>query len=120
MEIQVNPINKSNLYQVMEVTDYQNGKIIISCPIFSDGQSDPMRPDLFTGATQVNLPNGQSIPVKFKLEAASLTEAIELFPSICKKAIEEIHSKLVQSQIATAGGALNGAASKLDLSKLKN
>ncbi len=121
-ELNVNPIDKSNLYQINEVTDYRNGKIIVSVPIFEDGEPDPMRAVLYEGATQVNMPGGQRVGIKFKLEVNSLPEALAAFGPACAKAMTDLQSKVTQSQIATAGGALSpngaGVGPQLDLSKL--
>ena len=53
-----------------------------------DGATDPARPVLFSGQTQLLTPAGV-LPLAFEIEAATLEEALKKFPDGVKVALEQ-------------------------------
>ena len=88
MEIDLN-LDKANLYQEESFTDLKTGAIRRMIPVKEDGSRDEARAPLFMGQTQLMSPNGP-LPVSCVLEAATLSEAIEKFPSAVKKEVDRI------------------------------
>ncbi len=88
MEIDLT-INKNNLYQEESFTDLKTGAIRRLIPINEDGSKDESRVPIFMGQTQLMSPNGP-LPVSCMLEAATLAEAIENFPSAVKQEVDRI------------------------------
>ena len=88
MEIDLN-LDKTNLYQEESFTDLKTGAIRRLIPVKADGSKDEKRAPIFMGQTQLMSPNGP-LPVSCMLEAATLTEAIEKFPSAVQKEVDRI------------------------------
>ena len=88
MEIDLT-IGKTNLYQEESFTDLKTGAIRRLIPIKEDGSSDENRAPIFMGQTQLMSPNGP-LPVSCMLEAATLSEAIQKFPSAIKTEVDRI------------------------------
>ena len=88
MEIDLN-LDKNNLYQEESFTDLKTGAIRRMVPIKEDGSGDENRAPIFMGQTQLMSPNGP-LPVSCMLEASTLFEAIEKFPSAVKKEVDRI------------------------------
>ncbi len=88
MEMDLN-IDKTNLYQEESFTDLKTGAIRRLMPVKEDGSKDEGRAPIFMGQTQLMSPNGP-LPVSCMLEAATLSEAIEIFPSAIKKEVDRI------------------------------
>ena len=57
-------------------------------PVTLDGSTDPSRPVLFSGQTQLLTPAGV-LPLVFEIEAATLAEALQKFPEGVKVALEQ-------------------------------
>lgn len=85
-EIQV---DASNLYREEVFTDLKVGTIRRLTPVRSDGSTDPDRPLLFSGETQL-LTQAGLIPVHAPIEASSLEQAIAHFPEAVNRAVERL------------------------------
>ncbi len=85
-------IDKENLYKEESITDLKIGSIQVLTPITIDGAEDGSRDCIYLGRTQLNTPQGP-IPIQAKLEAANLSEAIDLFP----KAMDGETQKVMES-----------------------
>jgi len=57
-------------------------------PVTLEGATDPSRPVLFSGQTQLLTPAGV-LPLVFELEAGTLEEALQQFPEGVKAALEQ-------------------------------
>jgi hypothetical protein len=112
-EIQV---DRDALYREDIYTDRKAGTIRRLTPVTAEGATDPSRPVLFSGQTQLLTPGGE-LPLSFDIEAASLTEAAERFPAAVHAALEqaieearefrrEASSRIVVPDVA--GGPLPG------------
>ena len=88
MDIDLN-LDKANLYQEESFTDLKTGAIRRMVPIKEDGSRDESRAPIYMGQTQLMSPNGP-LPVSCMLEAATLSEAIEKFPSAVKEEVDRI------------------------------
>jgi len=88
MEMDLN-IDKTNLYQEESFTDLKTGAIRRLIPVKEDGSKDEGRAPIFMGQTQLMSPNGP-LPVSCMLEAVTLSEAMEIFPSAIKKEVDRI------------------------------
>jgi hypothetical protein len=69
-------------------TDRRIGTIRRFTPTKSDGSSDPSRPVLFAGQTQL-LTAGGMLPLTFEIEAGTLEEAVQKFGAMAKVALDE-------------------------------
>ena len=85
-------VNKDNLYREESVTDLKIANIQRLVPIHLDESDDDSREPIFIGRTQLTTPQGP-VPIQAKLEAATLEEAIDIFP----KAMEAETQKVVES-----------------------
>lgn len=85
-------IDKTNLYKETSITDFKVGGIQMLTPVTEDGSEDNTRECVFLGRTQLNTAQGP-IPIQAKLEAATLSEAIEAFP----KAMDGETQKVMES-----------------------
>jgi hypothetical protein len=96
-------------------TDFQTGEIVANIPVDYMGGEDPMRMVTYFGRVKLNA-NGKSMPVQFVIPAASLPEAIGMFPDCVQSAVQQIHSQAIRQTLVQAS-PLN---TSLDLSKLKS
>jgi hypothetical protein len=85
-------VNKDNLYREESVTDLKIANIQRLVPIHLDESDDDSREPIFIGRTQLTTPQGP-VPIQAKLEAATLEEALDIFP----KAMETETQKVVES-----------------------
>jgi len=81
-------LDSAALYREDIFTDRRAGTIRRLIPVTTDGSTDPTRPVLFSGQTQLLTPNGV-LPLGFEIEAKSLQEAIQNFPAAVKEALEQ-------------------------------
>jgi hypothetical protein len=81
-------LDPAALYREEIFTDRRSGTIRRLTPINVDGATDPMRPVLFSGQTQLLTPAGV-LPLGFDIEAATLEEALRKFPDGVKVALEQ-------------------------------
>lgn len=77
-------VDQKNLYREEVFTDMKFATIRQLTPVLPDGQKDERRKTLFLGHTQVMTPGG-AIPIQFEIDAKSLKQAMELFPSPCRR-----------------------------------
>ena len=91
-------VDKSNLYRQEMVTDFKVASIIKFIPIKHDGEEDKSRTPVFVGQTQVMLPQGPR-PLQAPLEANNLEEAMEAFPKVMKRTLDETMSQMAESVI---------------------
>ena len=112
-EIQV---DRNALYREDIYTDRKAGTIRRLTPVTVEGATDPSRPVLYSGQTQLLTPGGV-LPLSFDIEATSLAEAAERFPDAVHAALEqaieearefrrEASSRIVVPDVA--GGPLPG------------
>lgn len=88
-------LNLDTLYRQEEYTDTMAGSIKKLIPVKSDGTEDAGRANIFVGQTSIMLPSGP-MPVQAILEAATLAEALKIFPEAMEKAINELAEKLIK------------------------
>jgi hypothetical protein len=81
-------IDSKGLYREDVFTDRRAGSIRRLTPVTVDGSTDPSRPVLFSGQTQLLTPAGV-LPLGFEIEAKSLDEALQKFPEGVKVALEQ-------------------------------
>jgi hypothetical protein len=84
-EIKLDP---ANLYREEIFTDRRAGTIRRLTPVDINGATDPTRPTLFSGQTQLLTPAGV-LPLVFEIDAQSLDEALNKFPQAVKGALDE-------------------------------
>ena len=82
-------VARDNLYREDSVTDLKTASIRCLTPVKSDGTIDDSREKIFVGHTQLMSPQGM-VPLQAKLEAATLEEAMDKFPSAMHKAMDEM------------------------------
>ncbi|HEU5398858.1 MAG TPA: hypothetical protein VFV77_06230 [Gammaproteobacteria bacterium] len=86
-------LDADNLYREEMFTDQKIGSIRQLTPVKRDGSVDAARPVLFIGETSLMTPAG-TLPIHFKLEAASLADAVGLFSATANQAIQETMEQL--------------------------
>jgi len=84
-DVQLDP---AGLYREDTFTDRRAGTIRRLTPVNVEGMTDPSRPVLFSGQTQLLTPAGV-LPLVFEIEARTLDEAIRKFPEGVKDALEQ-------------------------------
>ena len=101
-------VDSSNLYREDVFTDLAVATLRRLTPVKDDGSDDPSRPVRFVAETQLMSQVGP-VPVSTPVEAASLSEAVERFPTAIKAAVERMMEEAREmqrreaSRIVTAG-----------------
>ena len=88
-DVQLDP---AGMYREETFTDRRAGTIRRLTPINLEGMTDPSRPVLFSGQTQLLTPAGV-LPLVFEIEARTLDEAVRKFPDGVKDALEQAISE---------------------------
>ncbi|HEV2270529.1 MAG TPA: hypothetical protein VGR92_13805 [Steroidobacteraceae bacterium] len=81
-------LDPAGLYREEIYTDRRAGTIRRLTPVTVDGATDPGRPVLFSGQTQLLTPAGV-LPLVFEIEAGTLEEALAKFPDGVNAALEQ-------------------------------
>ncbi len=82
-------LDENNLCKEESFTDLKTGAVRRLTPVKEDGSKDESREPIFMAQTQLMSPSGP-LPVSCMIEAATLLEAVKLFPDIVKKEVERI------------------------------
>lgn len=90
-------VNTKELYHEENITDLKVASIKRMIPIKPDGTKDESRTAQFYGYSQLVSPQGP-IPIQAPLPANNLQEAIDIFPDIMQKALDEMLEKARQMQ----------------------
>lgn len=108
-------MDATDLYREDTYTDHKVGTIRVMTPVTAEGDTDPGRPVLYTGQTQLLTPMG-ALPINFDIEAGSLAEAIQRFAAAANEAVEktmkelqELRREAASSIIVPEGGGAGGA-----------
>jgi len=115
----------ANLYQEDVFTDRTAGTIRRLAPVLPSGERDASRPVLFSGQTQLLTPGGV-LPLGFEIEAATLEEAMAMFPAAVQEALaqaieearemrREQQSRIVVPEAGGLGGGLGGPGGRIKL-----
>jgi hypothetical protein len=113
----------TNLYREETFTDRRVGTLQRLTPITPSGASDPARPVLYVGQTQVLTPAG-ALPLSFEVPAESLEDAVANFGELAKQALartmrrlEELRREQASSIIvpgaAPPGGGTGGPGGRM-------
>ncbi len=81
-------LDPAGLYREEIFTDRRAGTVRRLTPVTADGATDPKRPVLFSGQTQLLTPAGV-LPLVFEIEAGTLQEALVKFPDGVSAALEQ-------------------------------
>ncbi len=81
-------LDPAGLYREEIYTDRRAGTIRRLTPVTVDGATDPKRPVLFSGQTQLLTPAGV-LPLAFEIEATTLEGALAKFPEGVNVALEQ-------------------------------
>lgn len=111
-------VDQDNLYREETFTDLKIASIRRLTPVRPDGSDDPERPLMFVGETTLMSARGP-LPINTPIEAASLEEAFEAFPTAIQQAVERLmeEAREMQRQEASrivvpgqgpAGGGMGG------------
>ena len=82
-------VNHKNLYREESFFDLKIASIRRLTPVHPDGSLDESRAPIFSGYTQLMSPNGP-IPVHCRIQATTLSEAIDKFPETMSHAVDKI------------------------------
>jgi len=82
-------VDAANLYREEIFTDLKVATIRRLVPIRPDGSEDPARPVMYVGQTTL-LSQAGPVPVQCPIEAASLEEAMNAFPTAVNQAVERM------------------------------
>ncbi|MBW4053168.1 MAG: hypothetical protein HIU85_17255 [Proteobacteria bacterium] len=113
-------LDSAGLYREEVYTDRRAGTIRRLTPVTVDGATDPKRPVLFSGQTQLLTPAGV-LPLAFEIEAGTLEEALAKFPEGVNAALEqaidearemrrESASRIVVPEVGASGIGPGGGA----------
>jgi hypothetical protein len=91
-ELRMDP---ASLYREDTYTDRRIGTIRILTPVTRDGATDPDRPVIFVGETQL-LTTGGLLPLVFEIEGTSLGDAVDKFSEGAEAAIERTRREIEQ------------------------
>jgi len=86
-------MEESDLYQEEIFTDRRVGTIQRLTPIDKSGKTDPGRPVLYVGQTQLMSRMG-ALPLSFEIPADSLEQAVSKFAKAANGALQETMQKL--------------------------
>lgn len=86
-------VDSNNLYLEEGFTDMKVASIRRLTPVKPDGSPDESRQTVFIGQTQLMTPEGP-LPIQNKLEAASLSEAVDKFPAAMAQAMQNVVQEL--------------------------
>jgi hypothetical protein len=86
-------MDSANLYREETFTDRRVGTLQVLTPITKTGATDPARPILYVGQTQVLTPAG-ALPLSFEVQAKSLEDAVAQFGENAKRALERTMRRL--------------------------
>jgi hypothetical protein len=105
-------MDANSLYREETFTDRRVGTLQRLTPVTATGETDPSRPVLFVGQTQVLTPAG-ALPLSFEVPVATLEEAIEKFGDVAEQALartvrrlEELRREQASSIIVPGAGAV--------------
>lgn len=110
-------IDPNGLYREETYTDLRAGSLRRMVPVTSEGKDDPTRPVLYEGNASL-MTQGGALPLQFRIEAASLSEALAKFPETAQQALlhtlEEIRrlQREQQSSIVVPGAGGFGGGGK--------
>ena len=90
-------MDEKNLFREETYTDLRVGSIFQYVPVKPDGSVDTDRDPLFTGEAQIMSPGGP-IPIRCRIDAKSLDEAIERFPDAVSVAVQEVVEQVKEIQ----------------------
>jgi len=90
-------VETTNLYREENITDLKTASIRCLTPINPDGTVDEGRDKLFVGHTQLMSQQGP-VPLHAPLPAATLEEAMELFPGAMQQAMAEMIEEVQRMQ----------------------
>jgi hypothetical protein len=82
-------VDSANLYREEVITDLKAATLRRLEPITVEGAPDPSREPIFLAETQL-MTQGGLLPVQARLEAATLAEAIAIFPEAINQAVERM------------------------------
>ncbi|MGD9253355.1 MAG: hypothetical protein PVG92_05430 [Holophagae bacterium] len=86
-----------NLYREEIFTDLKVGSLKQLTPMTADGERDLSRPVIFMGETQLMSQLGP-LPVQVRIDADSLSEAINAYPEAIKVAVEAMIDEVKELQ----------------------
>jgi hypothetical protein len=81
-------MNAQDLYREELFTDRRIGSIRQFVPVRADGSADPGRTVVFEGQTSL-ITSAGPLPLTFAIEAETLLEAIDKFPAVAHRALEQ-------------------------------
>jgi hypothetical protein len=92
-------VDQKNLYREESITDMKVAAIRKMTPITPSGDIDESRTAIFVGTTQLMTPEGP-LPIQAMLQANTLQEAFEVFPSAMEAAMGRMVEQIQQAQKA--------------------
>ncbi|HMP73812.1 MAG TPA: hypothetical protein PKE55_11175 [Kiritimatiellia bacterium] len=90
-------LDRANLYREETITDLRTGTIRVLTPIKEDASHDDARPSIFMCQTEV-MTNAGPLPISARIDATTLSAAIDKFPSTIQAAIEEMIQRVQNYQ----------------------
>jgi hypothetical protein len=90
-------VDRENLYREEIYTDLKVATIRVLTPVTSEGAPDLGRPTRFIAQTQL-LSHAGPVPIQTQIDAATLDEAIRLFPEAVKQGVEALIEEARQVQ----------------------
>jgi len=98
-------LDSTQLYREEQVTDRRVGSLRKLIPVTADGSDDPSRDVVFEGQASLMTPAG-ALPLHFEIEASSMEEALEKYPTIAQQALEETLEEMQRMRREQQGGGI--------------
>jgi len=94
--------DSTNLYREESFTDLRVGSIRRLTPVTPTGEPDPNRTPRFVASAHVMTPMG-ALPIESPIDAATLAEAMEVFPQAVEAGVERLLTEAREMQRQQAG-----------------
>ncbi len=90
-------LDREHLYREDTFTDARVGTLRRLTPVDADGREDGSRAVIYEGQASLMTPGG-ALPLQFRIEAGSLSEALDKFPQAAERAFNETVEELRRLQ----------------------
>lgn len=93
-------LDARSLHREETFTDLRVGTVRRLVPVDTQGKDDASRPVIFEGQATLMTPGG-TLPLHFRIDARSLEEALDKFPEVAQRALQETLEELRRLQRET-------------------
>ena len=98
-------LDATQLYREESITDRRVGTLRKLTPVTAEGEDDDSRSVVFEGQASLMTPAG-SLPLHFEIDATTMQEALEKFPSVAQQALGETLEEMQRMRREQQGGGI--------------